>query len=261
MGHTERVEDGHRGNGGDAVEHDEGGVVMRDIVEHGGKRCCDQTAGALADAGETTELLPAGVIEGVAVGAERGGGRHGRNGLTHDHVDAEGADVLLIDGLVLREKLREKDETRVDGTGDWDKLFEEAQRGVVAVVEAEAIKEEGGDFDVLLGDRKGGGEVAVFVEVAQLDAVAPDHHLALQILGVDHIVRQLPVGEERVWSHGEVERVTVVVPGPAVVGAVAAASTQLICTHTGTTCNGAVAVTVGASGDGCKVGLEKGVVG
>ena len=51
-----------------------------------------------------------------------------------------------------------------------------------------------------------------------------------------------------------------VVPGPAVVGAVAAASTQLICTHTGTTCNGAVAVAVGASGDGCKVGLEKGVV-
>lgn len=260
VGDAECVEDGHRGNGGDAVEHDEGGVVMRDIIEHGGERCRDHTAGALADAGETAELLPAGVIEGVAVGAEGGAGRCGWNGLTHDHVDAEGADVLLINGLVLREEFCEKDEAQVDGARDRDKLFEEAERRVVAVVEAEAVEEEGGDRDILLGDRKGGGEVTVFIEVAKLDTVAPNHHLALQILGVDHVVRQFPVGEECVWHHGKVERVPVVVPGPAVVGAVAAASTQRICTRAGDACDGAVAVVGGASGDGCKVGLEKRVM-
>lgn len=36
----------------------------------------------------------------------------------------------------------------------------------------------------------------MLVEVAQLHAVAPDHQLALQVLGVDHVVGQLPVDEE-----------------------------------------------------------------
>ena len=193
---AERVEDGHRGDGGGAVERGEGGVVVRDVVEHGGQRRGDKTAGALPDAGETAELLAAGVVERVAVGAERGGGRGGGNGLAHDHVDAEGADVLLVDGLVLSEEFGEEDEMRVDGTGDGDEGFEEAERGVVAVVQTEAVEEEGGDLDVLADHGEGGGEVAVLVEVAQLHAVAPDHQLALQVLGVDHVVGQLPVDEE-----------------------------------------------------------------
>ena len=32
---------------------------------------------------------------------------------------------------------------RVDGTGDGDEGFEEAERGVVAVVQTEAVEEEG----------------------------------------------------------------------------------------------------------------------
>ena len=89
----------------------------------------------------------------------------------------------------------------------------------MTVVEAEAVKQEGRETDVLLHDAKD-PRFLLAVKVAQLHAVAPDDDFAEEIGGFNDAVES--VLSEEVVAGGcllEVEGVLVVVPRPAVVGA------------------------------------------